>query len=238
MCGRVSLHYTWAEIHAAMSMIPATADIDLVPRYNVGRFQHLPVIMPEDDRLVLKDMLWEFVPSWWQKPLKDKSFSTFNARAETVREAKSYAEAWRNSQRVLIPASGFYEWPRPAKRGQPPYFITRRDEALMVFAGLANDWTDPETGKVTSTVAMITTEPNQLMRDLPHHRCPVVLEPEQYDFWLDARPDDAFTALKPPTDDALKAHRVGSQVNRIGYNGEDCITPKDVEPTVQQDLFG
>jgi len=42
----------------------------------------------------------------------------------------------------------------------------------------------PETGGRFDTAAVITTEPNELIADLPHHRMPVVLAPSAWETWL------------------------------------------------------
>jgi len=33
----------------------------------------------------------------------------------------------------MIPVPGFYEWPRPKKRGQAPYFVHGADQPILAF---------------------------------------------------------------------------------------------------------
>ena len=54
----------------------------------------------------------------------------------------------------------------------------------MGFAGLWEVWTDPETGEEVTSCTIITCEPNPLLAEL-HNRMPVILDPADYEAWLD-----------------------------------------------------
>ena len=75
----------------------------------------------------------------------------------------------------------FYEW-KVIANGKQPYAIARRDEQLMVFAGLWEGfrWTDRT---VTRSFCIITTDANREMAEL-HDRMPVILEPGDWPAWL------------------------------------------------------
>ena len=69
-----------------------------------------------------------------------------------------------------------------------------------MFAGLWGPWQDPETGIHHETATVITTEPNELIADLPHHRMPAILGPAEWTIWLDpAAPEADLQALLRPT---------------------------------------
>jgi putative SOS response-associated peptidase YedK len=59
---------------------------------------------------------------------------SINARAESVEIRPIFAEAFTH-RRCVIPASGFYEWAGPSY-ARLPYWIHRRDNNLLLFAGL------------------------------------------------------------------------------------------------------
>lgn len=56
---------------------------------------------------------------------------------------------------------------------------------LFVFGGLWGPWRDPEAGIDHDTATVITTEPNELIPELPHHRMPAILAPSEWATWLD-----------------------------------------------------
>ncbi|UWR62774.1 SOS response-associated peptidase [Phaeobacter inhibens] len=225
MCGRVSLNYTWRQIYELYRLTAPEAAPNLQPRFNVSRFQSLPVVRSTDGGRELVSMLWEFVPFWWSKPVKEKKFSTFNAKGEEIREKKTFAPAWNRGQRCIVPVSGFYEWPRPKKPGQPPFYIHSQGGPVLSLAGLWGEWTDPESGEQRLSCTVITTGPNSLMDSIPHHRCPLVIDDADLGTWLTADPKNAYDLVRPPPGEAMSAYRVSSYVNKVGQEGPECIEP-------------
>lgn len=125
----------------------------------------------------------------------------------------SFREPFRR-RRCLILVDAFYEWPRRGtRREKEPYVIRRADEAPLVLAGLWDVWRRRE--EVIMTCAIITTEANALVRTIPHDRMPVILEPPEFDAWLDpSTPLDQVQAmLAPAPDGVLTMWRVSTRVN-------------------------
>jgi putative SOS response-associated peptidase YedK len=81
-------------------------------------------------------------------------YKTINARSETVDTAASYRKPFRFG-RVLIPATGFYEWDKSTKPSTPYYFFLKH-EPIFAFAGLYDTWTDRKTGKDLQSYTIIT----------------------------------------------------------------------------------
>ncbi len=71
------------------------------------------------------------------------------------------------------PPLGFYENTGPKGR-RVPHYIHRIDGEVFAFAGLADTWTNPETGEVIRSCSILTTSPNAFMEPI-HNRIPVVL---------------------------------------------------------------
>jgi len=71
----------------------------------------VPVVFETPKGRKLDFFRWDIVPSWWKKPLKEKKFSTFNARSESISEKTSFKNAWNKNRRCIIPATSFFEWP-------------------------------------------------------------------------------------------------------------------------------
>jgi putative SOS response-associated peptidase YedK len=84
--------------------------------------------------------------------------ATFNARAETAATKPIFRDAFK-TKRLLIPASGYYEW-QDVPGGKQPYYFTCRDGQPITFAGLWSNWKNKETDENLQSCPMVITEPN------------------------------------------------------------------------------
>lgn len=212
MCGRFTLSHTLDQIAARFDAEVGPL-LEAMPRYNIAPTQPVAVVLQNGTRYI--DVLkWGLVPSW----AKDPSIGSrlINARAETLAEKPSFRTALAR-RRCLVPASGFYEWKEadnPEEGGKTPQFIHAKDGGLLAFAGLWDEWTEPD-GSPLRTCTIITTAPNQLMASI-HDRMPVILAPEDEGYWLDgnvSRPQDLLPLLVPAPADILDAYPVSRRVN-------------------------
>ncbi|KPJ91877.1 MAG: hypothetical protein AMS18_08490, partial [Gemmatimonas sp. SG8_17] len=158
---------------------------------------------------------------------KDASVAarTINARAETVAEKPTYRDSFK-SRRCLIPADGFYEWQKRAS-GKQPYYFKMNDGKVFAFAGLWDEWWRAGTSLESCTI--LTTEPNELTRPI-HNRMPVILQPTEYDTWLDPDVNDPArlgSLLRPFPARQMAAYPVSTFVSRAGNEGPTCIEPLD-----------
>jgi len=170
MCGRFTQAYTWRELVALYGLTQPA--MNLQPRYNIAPTATIDVLIPRNsDQLELWQMGWGLIPSWWTKTRKELP-STFNARAETVSGRPMFRDAFRE-RRCIIPASGYYEW-KPTPTGKQPYYISARDGSILPFAGLWDEWHDPESGEQVRSCTVIVTDANALTRRI-HDRMPVIL---------------------------------------------------------------
>ena len=129
------------------------------------------------------------VPEWATGP---KGVRIFNARAESVHF--KFTRVFRE-QRVVVPATGFYEWTSVGKKKRARLFSGAGGEPFAM-AGLLDCWgSGPE--RVVAT-CLITTKPNCLVAEV-HDRMPVILPREHYAEWLDPGTDEArFLELLRP----------------------------------------
>lgn len=224
MCGRVAQEYTFAEIAETIDILRTPAS-NLQPRYNIGPRQKLQMIRPVNDELVIRPALFELVPHWHRGPLKEKKYSTFNATSEKLvsGETKSFVPAWKSGKRGVVPVSGFYEWPRPKQAGSAPMYIQSADKPILLLGCLWSIWTDPDTGEDLDTTAIITVPANDFMKAIPHHRCPLVIDPERLTDWLTCPVDEAESYCASPPSEVFEGAWVSSYVNKIGNEGPDCI---------------
>ena len=127
-------------------------------------------------------------------------------------------------RRCLIACSGFYEWTVTPEKARLPWYITRADAAPMVFAGVWQNWTAPDSGEQMTTCAVVTIGANAAMAQI-HKRMPVVLEPENWPLWLGEAGKGAAVLMTAAAEDALVFHRVDPAVNSNRAAGPELIEP-------------
>ena len=88
------------------------------------------------------------------------------------------------------------------------------------FAGLWESWRGPKGPVETCTI--VTTEPNAVTAPI-HNRMPVILDPADYDRWLDPSQPEAEALLRPCSDDWLEAFAVSTRVNTPRNDSADLI---------------
>ena len=218
MCGRFTQHYTWAEVHAFLSVFGAPQN--LRPRYNIAPTTPVDVVRLNAERQrELVSMRWGLVPAWWKRPLKELP-ATFNARAETLAEKPMFRGAFK-TRRCIIPASGFYEWTGDQANRKPHLFTAGDGSPVLAFAGLWAMARDPDTGGDLLSCTMVVSDASAWM-EVYHDRMPVILEPAQFDAWLDG--SMGADALKPASEEALRKWLVSPRMNRKGFGDEDAST--------------
>lgn len=153
------------------------------------------------------------------------AYGTINARADSIATKPAYRSAFKK-RRCLILADGYYEWLHEGKHKQPFHFQVDGGEPFA-FAGLWECCTLPGEQAPRETCTVITTEPNELGREI-HDRMPVILDPTSYDSWLD--PENTDTAalqslLRPFPADRMTSRPVSTYVNNVKNQGPECLNP-------------
>lgn len=219
MCGRYSLTATPEEVADLFGIATPEA---FPPRYNIAPTQPmLAVGVDAAGNRAAVLLRWGLIPAWVKDP---KEFSLlFNARGETAAEKPSFKWAFRH-RRILVPASGFYEWRRSADRKAPKqaFWIRPRGGGLIAFGGLMEHWAGKD-GSEIDTGLILTTDANVTLASV-HDRMPVIVPPEHFGRWLDCKNVSAIEVadlLLPPPADLLEAIPVGDRVNRIANDGPD-----------------
>jgi len=236
MCGRFSLS-TDAE-HVA-EYFDLRGQFELMPRYNIAPTQPTPVVRADRDapqrHRELAMMHWGLIPRW----AKDASIGKrlINARSETASEKPAFRNAMKY-RRCLVPADGFYEWKKVGDRKQP-HFIRFQEDRLMSFGGLWEHWQD-EHGNEMESVTILTTAANELVAAL-HDRMPVIIEPPDFDAWLDTtqQSGEAAAALtRPIASGLLTMYPVSVRVNSPKVDEPSLVEAAAVESGgEQQSLF-
>jgi putative SOS response-associated peptidase YedK len=162
---------------------------------------------------------WGLIPFW----AKDKSIGNklINAKAETIDQKASFKNSFKR-KRCLVLSDGFYEWKKIGSKEKIPYRIVMNDGTPFAMAGIWDSWKD-ESGKITDSFAIITTEPNELMKNI-HTRMPVILEPGKEREWLDEQNPEILKALLKPIDsELLTAYKVSKSVNSPANDSPEVV---------------
>ena len=230
MCGRFSLTASPEELVELFDLLELGA---FPPRYNIAPTQPILTIgINAAGGRAAELVRWGLIPHWVKDP---NDFSLIiNARSETAATKASFKTALRH-RRVLIPASGFYEWNRPADKRAPkqPYWIRPSEGGTIAFAGLVETWMGKD-GTELDSGCILTTQSNEQIGNI-HHRMPVIIHPENFERWLDCKtqePKDVVDLMRAVDDDFFEAIPVGSAVNKVANAGPDIQKP---ERLVQQE---
>jgi putative SOS response-associated peptidase YedK len=193
MCGRYKLttdrknlksHFPWLDegdyfdIHGPIErgeIFPGT----LIPVINNQR-------MMEDDWWTIRDTGWN-----------GKTIACINAKAETIARLPMFRDAFK-TDRVLIPATGLYEWQEQPDGSKKKFEISFGD-SMFAFAGIARECEIK--GEPTRCAVIITTNPNEIFREIHNTkmRQAVVIRPEDHEKWLDpmTKSDELKQMLQP-----------------------------------------
>jgi len=221
MCGRFTQQRPTAELSALFDAEPLVDDPG--GHFNLAPTQEAAVVVEHDQRRAITAYRWGLIPSWAKDP--KIASRLFNARAETVATSGAFRDSFRK-RRCIVPADGFYEWRREGSSRQP-FLIHRVDGAPLALAGLWSAWRDPVTEQVQRTFTILTTTPNELIATL-HDRMPVILEPRDWDLWLDPTLTDVgelHGLLRPALSQALELYPVRPLVNSVRNDGPELILP-------------
>jgi putative SOS response-associated peptidase YedK len=223
MCGRFGLSREMRELAGEfIDLNPRFEVRELAPRYNIAPTQPVLALGVRGGQVFATELRWGLtLPPTRTAPRRD----LINVRAETALRAGWFRDLLEQ-QRVLVPASHFYEWrTRPGRRRQPMLVGPARGQVL-VFAGLLGRWVDDATGETLPAVAILTTAPNGLLGEI-HNRMPVILPRSSWGRWLDPKTgaDEVADLLAPCPDDWLSVRPVGTLVNDVNNEGPGLVDP-------------
>ena len=197
-------------------------------------FPFMPVVSSQNQETI-QMYRWGFVPPHITTDEKATDFlhryNTLNAKAESLFESRLFGESARK-KRCLVLCSGFFEWrhKNPGKKNSEkyPFYVSLKDEGMLVFGGIWEKFTNHETGEIIHTYAIITTPANELM-ELVHNskkRMPLIIKPENALKWLDNNLDEEQikSFLKPFDAAKLKARPIKKINPRLNYKEDLDLT--------------
>lgn len=143
----------------------------------------LVVRRSDGGELMLDRMVWGFPPP-----------AAGRAPVTNVRNLSS--PFWRGAlsrpdRRCLVPATDFCEW-SGEKGAKREHWFSVHEAPIFAFAGV---WRAIEDGR--RAYAFLTCEPNPLVAPIHPKAMPVMLQPEDYERWLDGEVVDACSLAQP-----------------------------------------
>jgi len=225
MCGRFARRSTQkvlADWFGVESDPDAEDSPDFIPTFNAAPQTLQPVVRLNRDsgRREFAMLRWGLVPSW----AKDQKcgFTMINARAEEAAQKPAFRNAMKK-RRCLVPADAFYEWQRRDSNSRQPFAFAMQSGEPYALAGLWERW-KPKDGELLETFTILTTDPNELMEPV-HDRMPVILEPHDYQRWLEAGDPERLPVdlLRPLPSGKMKKWRVSERVGNVRNNDAELL---------------
>lgn len=220
MCGRFVLRASPQNLQTLFDLQQVP---QVEPRYNIAPTQPVLAVRanPHGGLREATYLNWGLIPFWAKDPKIGSRM--INARSETAAQKPSFRAAFKY-RRCIVPVDGFFEW-RKEKAGKQPYLIGMESGEVFGIAGLWERW--EQEGSVVESCTLLTVEANQMMAPL-HHRMPVILDPQDYDEWLDPiiQKADPLLHLMRPFDGApMRATPVSKLVNNYRNDELACVEP-------------
>lgn len=214
MCARFTLR---TDSFGLASLFGLDSAPHFQPRYNIAPTQVIAMVTAPEGERRWDAASWGLVPGW----VKDLRTARrpVNARSETIATKPMFRHAFRR-RRCLVPADGYFEWQDRGRTKQPFYFH-RPDDSPFAFAGIYED--HAEFGR---TCAIITSEPNAQVAEV-HDRMPVILEPRDFEAWLDPSHEDLnlLQSFLVPSGEYLDVYAVDRLVGNPRNDFPECIAP-------------
>lgn len=168
--------------------------LNLPPFDNIFPGYKAPVLRRVGERLSLQMMTWGFP-------------GPQAAGGRPVTNVRNLSSPfWRSAlrdpaRRCLVPVTKFCEWtaaPDPVSNRKAKVWFAHGQHPLFAFAGI---WRPAEDG---AFMAFLTCEPNQTVAKVHPKAMPVMLEPRNFDRWLDDEHEQACSLAVPLSDAAMK----------------------------------
>lgn len=212
---------SWESYADATGLVPPEGVEPPEPRANVPPGAWAPVIHRTSfgaRELRLSLMYWGLVPGWWNKPLSEKRWTSFNARSEDIRESPTFRGGF-SYRRCLIPVSGFFVWSGSGAK-RTPMAISVKETDWFALAGIWECW--GHDGSEIDTFAVLTVDANDTVA-AHATRMPVILTQRQFSGWLDGGVERAERLCQPFRDDLMEEWPVDPAIGDVSVQDFSLI---------------
>ncbi len=212
MCGRFALS---PKTNSVEKLFPESGiNLDSNNSYNICPTMDIVGITLNRD---YKKNLYKW--GWTLSNKFDKQLLLFNARAENLLKKRIYTDVV--DQRVVIPASAYYEWSNNSS-GKHPYCILLQNEELFGFAGLYRE--EVVNNQFIRSVTIITCEANSIVTKI-HNRMPVILDKHTANNYLNIN-ENIEQFVCPYSSDKMLMYPVSKLINSTKFNSPECLINK------------
>lgn len=110
-------------------------------------------------------------------------YNVFNARIDSLENRKTWSSLFMKKHGI-IPFTHFYEWVEGMNKKPAliSFFPAKRE--MMWAPVLYDEWLSPNGEISLKSFAIITDGPPDEIKKMGHDRCPIFLEANQIDRWL------------------------------------------------------
>ncbi len=227
MCGRFGLT---RPDRLRLERLGLRSPEDLEPRWNVSPGQRVLAVREVGGHRTVEWLPWGLHPGWAREP----GTALVNVRSDGGFSRGPFRHTLHN-HRCLVFADVFYEWqPVAGQRRKQPWAIGLSEGEPFALGAV---WEGHVGGDVGC--AILTTAANAVVLPV-HERMPVIVPPERWATWLDARtPEGAYLEIVQPIPaHAMRAWPVTTRVNDASHDDPAVLAPAEPEPPSEVlDLF-
>jgi putative SOS response-associated peptidase YedK len=220
MCERYALP---EQLSAEREFVPALVWWKFDPRFNVAANQYVPAIRLYEGQSEAVMMRWGLIPSEAKEEPRE---ALLRVQAAELECSPASRDAWRNSQRCILPTSGFYAWQLTRSRYRQPHFVGLIDRSVFGLAAVWDRWVS-DNDDVIESCCLVSVAANQLMREVANtdRGMPAILRRRDYETWLRGSLVEAADALQTYSSDRMLAYPVSPRVNSSAADGAALIRP-------------
>ncbi|MBL8961339.1 MAG: SOS response-associated peptidase [Gemmatimonadetes bacterium] len=195
------------------------------PHFNVAPGHEVLTVRETGGKREATLLRWGIHPHWGSQ-----GQAIVNVRSEGGFHQGPFRHAL-HLRRCLVFCDVFYEWQAvPGRRRKQPWAIARPGRAPFALGAV---WEPASSGEevAAAALAVLTTEPNALIRPL-HDRMPVIVAEDRWVDWLDAHTaEPAVQEMTMPwPSEELVAWPISERVNVVAHDDAAILEPVDARP--------
>jgi putative SOS response-associated peptidase YedK len=223
MCQRYALP---DQASVEREFMPTTAWWNFTAKYNVAANQYVPEIRWHDGQSEAAMMRWGLIPSSAEGRAGD---SPLTIDSSEIMESPVFRGPWLESQRCVLPMSGFYVWQLTNQRYRQPHFVRLLDRSVF---GVAAVWdrSVTEDDDVIESCSIVCVSPNDLVVRVANTdgHMPAILRRKDYQTWLRGTPAAAMATLHPYNRNGMQAYPISPRINSTAPDDPGLIQPAEL----------
>jgi putative SOS response-associated peptidase YedK len=206
--------------------MPSRTWWNFTARYNVAANQYVPAIRWHDGQSEAVMMRWGLIPSSAEGRAGE---SPLAIDVNEIMVSPLFRRAWLESQRCILPVSGFYAWQLTNRRYRQPHFIHLLDRPVFGIAAIW-DRSVTEDDDVIESCSMVCVTPNELIVSIANTdgHMPAILRRKDYQSWLRGTPVAAKETLRPYNKSGMQAYPVSPRINSTAPDDPGLIQPAEL----------